>query len=79
MTVREGASVGGEFSVMLKGPPTGNVTITFAPPGGENLGFDPSQPVFTKDDWRPVKRVSVRQDDATTQSMNAQRSTSPPD
>lgn len=43
------------------------------------LLFDPSQPVFTKDDWRPAKRVNVRQDNAATQSMNARRSTSPPD
>ena len=62
LTVREGASVGDEFSVVLNGPPTGNVTITFAPPNGENLSFDPAQLVFTKNDWRPAKRVHVRQE-----------------
>ena len=62
LTVREGASVGDEFSVVLNGPPTGNVTITFAPPNGENLSFDPARLVFTKNDWRPAKRVHVRQE-----------------
>ncbi|MDE0332202.1 MAG: fibronectin type III domain-containing protein, partial [Nitrospinae bacterium] len=62
LLVGEGESVGDEFIVVLNGPPTGNVTITFAPPNGENLSFDPAQLVFTKNDWRPAKRVHVRQE-----------------
>ena len=76
LTVREEASVGDEFIVVLNGPPTGNVTITFEPPDGENLSFDPSQLLLTKNDWRPAKRVHVPRAMTATISTSAWRSTS---
>ena len=60
-TVGEGHSVGGYYTVVMKGPPAEPVTITVEPPEGENLIVTPTTLVFTTDDWRPAKTVTVGQ------------------
>ena len=59
LTVTEGNTTGGAYTVILKTPPTADVTVTVGGHAGTDVTPAPSTLLFTTTDWNTAQTVTV--------------------